>query len=77
MTAIAAASPISGITPMAMPPPSGSEALCNEPTSSRRVSAEKVSRRPFCTMMESPNVISNGGRILRPSAQFRSRDCRP
>src|SRR6516164_2217422 len=75
MTATAAPRQISGISPTAMPPPSGTDALARWPTSRRRVSAENVSKRPFCTMIESPNVISSGGRMLRPSVRLSSTDC--
>ena len=75
-TSTAATRLSSGMMPTAMPPPSGSETPASSPIGSRRVSAEKASRRPFWMMIDRPKVTSSGGRMSVPSVRFRSKRCR-
>ena len=74
-TAIAVASVIAGNTPTATPPPSGRLAVCSAPTERPRLSAEKTSIRPFCMMIERPNVTSSGGRMSSPSVSLSRTSC--
>ena len=64
------------MTPMAMPPPSGSEAVSSPPAESRRESAEKASSSPFWMMIDRPKVISSGGRMSAPIARLRMMACK-
>ena len=54
------------MTPTAMPPPSGIEAVSIAPERRRWLSAEKACSSPFWMMMERPNVTSSGGSRSRP-----------
>ena len=63
------------MTPTAMPPPSGIEAVSMAPSGSRRLSAEKASSSPFWMMIDRPKVTSSGGRMSAPSVRLRSSVC--